>query len=88
MYKCNDCEAVFEEAEKVASNHGLTAPPFEECFVCPVCGSSEFYEAVMCDRCKEWVAETEAKDVGTMVLCENCYDESFRQECYEPDKTQ
>lgn len=38
MYKCGDCDAVFEELKVITESHGLNEPPFERFYVCPDCG--------------------------------------------------
>lgn len=40
MYKCLDCDCIFENPKKFIERHGLDTPPYEEFFGCPVCGGS------------------------------------------------
>ena len=44
MYRCNHCEAVFEEPKVVYETHGLDYPPFEKVYVCPDCGIDDMEE--------------------------------------------
>ena len=54
MYICNDCDNQFDEPRAVKEIHDEVPPPNEEIFyVCPNCGSSDYYEAVVCCYCNE-----------------------------------
>ena len=44
MYRCTDCERLFEYSEVVFESHGLDAPPYERRRRCPFCHSGNFVE--------------------------------------------
>lgn len=46
MYKCENCECVFEDANTVTEYRGEChgSPAYETYSVCPFCGSTDFYE--------------------------------------------
>lgn len=45
MYICNNCDNQFDEPRAVKEIHDEVPPPNEEIFyVCPNCGSSDYYE--------------------------------------------
>ena len=56
-YMCNECGALFDEPKKRRENHTEIAQdgtiPFEEFYVCPVCGSDWFSDAEYCQICGE-----------------------------------
>ncbi len=53
MYRCTDCQKIFEECERAAERHGLCSPPYEKITVCPFCYSTaiEKIEAHHCRCC-------------------------------------
>lgn len=54
MLCCSDCGARFEEPKAVKEPHyELTPTAYETFYVCPKCGNSRYYEAVICDYCQE-----------------------------------
>lgn len=74
MYKCTECETVFEEPKTWKESRGefWGIPCSETMCGCPECGE-HFEEAIKCKRCGEWFFEEELNDG----LCECCYDELF-----------
>lgn len=78
MYRCDNCNTVFDEPKQYEEKHNLDAPPYERYMGCPECGSSEYEEFVTCDRCGEYIACDDSITVGTSRVCEICYDEMFR----------
>lgn len=44
MYRCTDCERLFEYSEVVFEGHGLDTPPYERRRRCPFCHSGSFVE--------------------------------------------
>ena len=76
MYKCIECDTVFEEGEEAVWRESRGeywgVPCFEEETGCPKC-KGDYAEAVRCKRCEKWCFEDELNDG----LCECCYDELF-----------
>ena len=74
MYKCRDCDRIFDEDEMDVRRHydnvdGNCARSGyeEECF-CPSCGSDDFEKACECAECGEYFLEEEM----TGKLCNTC----------------
>lgn len=46
MYKCNDCDAIFENPKCVSEYRGeyWGAPAYEDMYYCPECGSDDYEE--------------------------------------------
>lgn len=38
MYKCLECDALFDTPKKYIERHGFDYPPYEEYYGCPGCG--------------------------------------------------
>lgn len=74
MYKCIDCETIFEEPDTWQESRGeyWGFPCTETVSGCPECRSG-YEEAFECKRCGEWFFEDELNDE----LCELCYSELF-----------
>lgn len=76
MYKCIECETVFEEGEEAVWKEDRGEfwgfPCSETMRGCPNC-RGDYEEAFKCKRCEEWHFEDELNDG----LCELCYDELF-----------
>ena len=74
MYKCIECEAIFEDPETWEEDRGeyWGVPCTETVSGCPKCRGG-FEEAVECKRCGN-VHFADELDDG---LCECCYDELF-----------
>ena len=74
--KCKDCGAVFDEAvptkEKMGEFWG--APAYEDRWVCPECGSDEFYDATECKTCGEWFIDERAEE-----HCPKCMEEFSKE---------
>ncbi len=74
-WKCCDCENTFSEPHTVlyrAGRIGNGSENWEEneyIEVCPVCGSSEIYEAHFCDDCEKEVGVCELDEDD---LCPEC----------------
>lgn len=70
-YICAKCKSVIEveDLERVKGEFG-------DEYVCPHCGSTEYYEAVECPICGEYVLEEEAYGG----YCENCVNKAATPE--------
>ena len=82
-YICAKCKSVIEveDLERVKGEFG-------DEYVCPHCGSTEYYEAVECPICGEYVREDESYGG----YCENCVDKAATPEnliewCDNEDET-
>lgn len=42
MYRCNQCEKIFNTADFYFEKHNLDSPPYERIAVCPYCGNDDF----------------------------------------------
>jgi Zn finger protein HypA/HybF involved in hydrogenase expression len=64
-WKCHDCESMFDDPDPVLyrgrriGNGSENWEREEYIYVCPVCGSTEIYEAYFCDDCEKEVEEGE-----------------------------
>lgn len=75
MFICNSCGAVFSTPDTHEDHHPYgMGYATERWSVCPSCGDNDFTEAEQCERCGEYVAETEDG------LCEECYKEEYGEE--------
>lgn len=77
MFKCNDCDCVFECPDGIEEKVGeyCGQPAYEMQDVCPNCGSHDIDEAIQCDVCGEWFSCDEME--GS--VCENClYEYRYR----------
>ena len=74
MYKCVDCETVFEEPATWEEDRGefWGVPCTEKVSGCPKC-KGDYDEVFQCQRCEEWCFEDELTDG----FCEICHDELF-----------
>ena len=74
MYKCIECEAVFDEPKTWEEDRGefWGFPCSETVSGCPEC-RGDYREAFECQRCGEWCFAEEYEDG----LCECCQDELF-----------
>ena len=56
MYKCNECQEVFDEFSKKYEKVGLSTdslpPAYLEFDVCPVCGSDDYESVSWCKNCE------------------------------------
>ena len=72
-WKCSDCESQFYDPDTVLYRAGRIGNGSENwekdeyIDVCPVCGSTEIYEAYFCDDC-----EKEAEKLDEDDLCPEC----------------
>ena len=73
MLICVECEVLFEQAKRFYERHGLDTPPYEELYVCPVCGGTNIHRAHRCDVCGEWMTGTYIKTLNGDRICETCY---------------
>lgn len=72
MYICECCENTFEEPKTIEEPHPYgMGYATEKWAVCPHCESTNFDEAVKCERCGEYAAEL---DGG---LCDVCYGDMY-----------
>ena len=76
-YICAKCKSVIEveDLERVKGEWEDGYYKGDE-YVCPHCGSTEYYEAVQCPICGEYVAEEESYDG----YCENCVEKAATPE--------
>ena len=76
MYKCIECETVFEEGEEAVWKEDRGEfwgfPCSEKMRGCPECWGG-YKKVFKCKRCEEWHFEDELNDG----LCDLCYDELF-----------
>ena len=74
MYKCIECDTVFEEGEEAeweeSRGEFWGVPCFEKMTGCPKC-KGDYGEVIRCEKCKQWCFEDDLTDG----LCECCYDE-------------
>ena len=79
MYKCIECDCVFEESEIAVWHESRGefwgSPCYERVTGCPNCHGS-YKEAVECENCGEWHDEYELEDG----LCEKCREETEDKE--------
>ena len=72
MYICHECLGTFTEPDGYEEHHpygmGYASEGFD---CCPYCGSRNFDDAKRCDRCDEWVVETNDG------LCDVCYEDMY-----------
>lgn len=74
-WKCSDCESQFYDPDTVLYRAGRIGngsenwekPEYNS--VCPMCGSTEIYEAYFCDDCEKEVWEDELDEDD---LCPEC----------------
>ena len=78
MYKCNECEKVFDEPRNESETMGeyCGVPAIEYRKVCPCCGGGNFEEAVICKVCGEYYTESE---IHYNDVCENCIKETLKR---------
>ena len=74
MYKCVECEALFDEPDTWEEDRGefWGFPCSEKVCGCPKC-RGDFEEVSRCKRCGEWFFDDELDDG----YCVSCYDELF-----------
>lgn len=72
-YVCLECETEVDELEKYEERHGVDTLPFEECHVCPSCGSMYVLPAVYCDLCQRAILDEYIITINDQNICENCY---------------
>lgn len=81
-WKCHDCESQFDDPDPVLyrprriGNGSENWEREEYIYVCPVCGSTEIYEAYFCADCEKEVEEGELDD-------DLCFECATRAEEYE-----
>ena len=71
IYKCEHGH-IFDENEMVR----IRVPEGEytrDRFICPVCGTDDFDEAHVCERCGEWFTADELE----FELCETCREDTY-----------
>lgn len=73
MMLCLECGALFEQAKRVIERHGLDTPPYEEYYVCPHCGDTNYQQTWRCDICGEWITGSYIKTLNGNRICESCY---------------
>ena len=44
MYHCKDCGEKFVKARIFFDGHGLSSPPYERRYICPICGGEDIHE--------------------------------------------
>ena len=69
MYYCPDCGYEFETALKLVETHSLSAPPFEEIYLCPCCKGKNFYEKIL-NHCR--CCGAKLLKMGTDYCSQNC----------------
>jgi hypothetical protein len=83
MYKCIDCDYIFDTPETQSEDYGYYTElgyrsAKQEFSVCPNCGSDCFREAYECEGCGDWFLKDEMIDD----YCCDCYAER-EEEDYE-----
>jgi DNA-directed RNA polymerase subunit RPC12/RpoP len=74
-WKCSDCESTFSEPDTVLYRAGRIGNGSENwerdeyIGVCPMCGSTEIYEAYFCDDCEKEVGEDELDEDDLCLEC-------------------
>ena len=71
QYRCNDCEAEFEQPAYISEKHGLTEPPYETRLCCPNCHSEDYDDLIKCRICGGQYKYLEMSDYDDEV-CEEC----------------
>lgn len=71
MYKCYDCDLIFEEPRRIFDSEGEMTWQGTSYPVCPNCGGYH-EEVVQCIDCDEWIFE---KDMYDNEICKDCYEE-------------
>ena len=75
VYICLDCGEVFSEPSEFYETHGFQDHHYHETFTqCPKCGG-DYEEAVECERCGEYVAESMSENC----LCAKCRGAVWRE---------
>lgn len=68
MYICNECRITFYEPFVVKENHGMEGGYCEEKECCPFCGSGDFEEATVCEKCGRDMPQSQ----NEFHLCKKC----------------
>ena len=71
MYRCDECETLFEEPVMVTRESTV---PYGRC---PNCGSDDYEQVVKCDICGNWTGEGGYRQISGTVFCDECF-EDFR----------
>lgn len=80
MYKCLECESVFDEDEIIETV--IDYHPYGEGYAaeygctCPRCGSTEISEAFQCSRCDEYFPLEDECSPTDEPMCPDCADEA------------
>ncbi len=69
MYICLECGHIFDTPREAAIRHTeLSGLSYETIMECPVCGSEEYEHAATCNKCGEYIGESQAE----FGLCPDC----------------
>ena len=79
MYRCTECENLFEEGEQATweERHGLDSPPYEKWSGCPIC-KGDYEEVYRCEECGDWHTEDELYEGW----CEKCLRETINYDTF------
>lgn len=89
MYRCLNCEELFEEPETkniiaeeyLGVSHLLQGYTRMNIDVCPCCNDEDLEELRQCDICREWYREEDLTDTDGMIngsvgyCCEQCIED-------------
>ena len=70
MYKCENCNATFENPNSYTENLGNEC--VETVYCCPHCSSTSYDEARKCPKCNKWVLDDEWR----FEMCNECFDDA------------
>lgn len=77
MYKCRNCDSMFEETTTVYESHpygmGYALEPWS---ACPYCKDTDIVKLKQCENCEEWFEKEELDDD----LCPECWREEYGEE--------
>lgn len=68
MYICNGCHKTFDSPQMIKECHGMEGGYYEEKECCPFCGSGDFEESVICEKCGRYMPGSQKK----FHLCKKC----------------
>lgn len=68
MKICNECYKTFDSPQIIKENHGMEGGYYEEKECCPFCGSGDFEESAVCEKCGRDMPESQSK----FHLCKKC----------------
>ncbi len=90
MYKCNNCNSSFEEANRknicFEEHYGVgtlfVSRNYTDMFVCPNCEDEDIEELEQCEICEEWFRSEQLTDTteyvngGCGYCCEQCMEDA------------